>query len=92
MFDAVLEAGDVVIMGSDGIFDNLTDYEMLQEAFEKIHTHYGDKTDGEGGGIGNGGVSGWSNIPLRQTNSPTVSIIQKAKRESRMQSRTWKAL
>ena len=72
-------------MGSDGIFDNLTDYEMLQEAFEKIHTHYGDKTDGEGGGIGNGGVSGWSNIPLRQTNSPTVSIIQKAKRESKMQ-------
>ena len=66
-------------MGSDGIFDNLTDYEMLQEAFEKIHTHYGDKTDGEGGGIGNGGVSGWSNIPLRQTNSPTVRIIQKGK-------------
>ena len=68
-----MNSGDVVIMGSDGIFDNLTDYEMLQEAFEKIHTHYGDKTDGEGGGIGNGGVSGWSNIPLRQTNSPTVS-------------------
>ena len=38
MFDAVLEAGDIIIMGSDGVFDNLTDEEILSEAFAHVHS------------------------------------------------------
>jgi protein phosphatase PTC7 len=59
MFDAVLEAGDIVIMGSDGVFDNLTDYELLQDAFEHVHKHHGQQQlDEEGGGSDRGSSSG----------------------------------
>ena len=47
MFDAVLEAGDLVIMGSDGVFDNLTDQDILEEGFRHMFQHQ------EGKGKGN---------------------------------------
>ena len=63
MFDAVLEEGDLVVMGSDGVFDNLTDSEILAEAFRHVSLHQeeqedqeerqeqeGQGKDGEGGG------------------------------------------
>jgi protein phosphatase PTC7 len=39
MFDAVVEVGDIIIMGSDGVFDNLTDQEILEEAFQHIYKY-----------------------------------------------------
>ena len=48
MFDAVLEEGDLVVMGSDGVFDNLTDSEILAEAFRHVSLHQEEQEDQEG--------------------------------------------
>ena len=34
IFEVVLEAGDIVVLGTDGLFDNLSDQEILEEAFK----------------------------------------------------------
>ena len=50
-FTVVLEAGDIVLLGTDGLFDNLSDADILDEAFKHANE------SSSGGGV-DGGEAG----------------------------------
>ena len=86
MFDAVLEEGDLVVMGSDGVFDNLTDSEILAEAFRHVSLHQEEQEEqeeqegqkgqeGQGKVEGSGGGQGGKKEARQSSSSPGLRKV-----------------